>query len=279
MNYDIPGRRPVFIRPPRSLFEQPLAELLEFRDLLFLLAWRDVALRYKQTLLGLGWAVGQPLLSVAVFSLFFGRLAGLPSDGVPYPLFAFVGLMGWQYFSQVLIAIANSLVASAGLLTKAYFPRILVPLAQLFPPALDFLVTLLLLPILGAFYGAVPGVRALWVPAFLLLAALGALGPGLWLATFNVRFRDVRYAIPFAVQLWMFATPVAYPASLAPERWRALLGLNPAAGAIEGLRWSLLGTSALPVELLLVSAGSALALLLSGLAVFFHGERTFADEV
>ena len=269
----------IVIEPSRGWIGLKLRELWEYRDLLFFLAWRDISVRYKQTILGAAWAIIQPFFSMVVFSLFFGRLAQIPSDGVPYPIFSYAALLPWTYFSSAMSSSSNSLVGSANLLTKVYFPRLVIPLASVIPPAVDFAIAFVVLLGMMAFYGIAPTWNVLWLPAFLLLALITALGVGLWLSAMNVQYRDVRYAVPFLVQFWMFASPVTYPSSIVPEQWRALYGLNPMAGVIEGFRWALLGTETSPGPLTAVSVGAALALLVSGAFYFRRMEKTFADVV
>jgi len=269
----------IVIEPSRGWIGLKLRELWEYRDLLFFLAWRDISVRYKQTILGAAWAIIQPFFSMVVFSLFFGRLAQIPSDGVPYPIFSYAAMLPWTYFSSAMSSSSNSLVGSANLLTKVYFPRLVIPLASVIPPAIDFAIAFVVLLGMMAFYGIAPTWNVLWLPAFLLLALVTALGVGLWLSAMNVQYRDIRYAVPFLVQFWMFASPVTYPSSIVPEQWRALYGLNPMAGVIEGFRWALLGTETSPGPLTAVSVGAALALLVSGAFYFRRMEKTFADVV
>jgi lipopolysaccharide transport system permease protein len=269
----------IVIEPSRGWTGLKLRELWEYRDLLFFLAWRDISVRYKQTILGAAWAIIQPFFSMVVFSLFFGRLAQIPSDGVPYPIFSYAAMLPWTYFANAMTNSSNSLVGSANLLTKVYFPRLVIPLASVIPPAIDFAIAFVVLLGMMAFYGIAPTWHVLWLPAFLLLALITALGVGLWLSAMNVQYRDVRYAVPFLVQFWMFASPVTYPSSIVPEAWRALYGLNPMAGVIEGFRWALLGTETSPGPLITVSVGAALVLLVSGAYYFRRMEKTFADVV
>ena len=276
---DAPPIATIIIEPSRGWIGLKLRELWEYRDLLFFLAWRDISVRYKQTILGAAWAIIQPFFSMVVFSLFFGRLAQIPSDGVPYPIFSYAALLPWTYFANAMTNSSNSLVGSANLLTKVYFPRLVIPLASVIPPAIDFAIAFVVLLGMMAFYGIAPTWNVLWLPAFLLLALITALGVGLWLSAMNVQYRDVRYAVPFLVQFWMFASPVTYPSSIVPEQWRALYGLNPMAGVIEGFRWALLGTETSPGPLTAVSVGAALVLLVSGAYYFRRMERTFADVV
>lgn len=275
-----PAAPPVVrIAPTRGLAALGLGDLWRHRELLLFLVWRDVKVRYKQTALGVAWAVLQPLATMVVFSLFFGRLARVPSDGVPYPLFALAALVPWSFFAQGVSSAAASVVGSQNLITKVWFPRLAIPLAAVLGGLVDLALSLVVLAALMARWRFVPTAAVVWLPAFLLLALATAIGAGLWLAALHVRWRDVRYVVPFLVQLWLFATPIAYPASLVPERWRALYGLNPMAGVVEGFRWALLGTATRPGPMLAASALAALALLVSGVVAFRAMERTFADVV
>jgi lipopolysaccharide transport system permease protein len=274
-----PRREVVRIRPGRGWKALDLGELWRYRELLVFLAWRDIALRYKQTALGVAWAVIQPLFTMLVFSVFFGALAKVPSDGIPYPLFALVGLLPWQLFAYALTQASNSLVAEQRLITKVYFPRLLIPLASVLAGLCDFLIAFGLVVVGLLVYGVAPGWPLLAVPLLTLFAVVTAMAVGLWLAALNVQFRDVRYTVPFLTQIWMFLTPVAYPSSIVPERWRALYGLNPMAGVVEGFRWALLGRADLPLGLMAVSAVVVLVLLVGGLFYFRRLERTFADVV
>jgi lipopolysaccharide transport system permease protein len=267
------------LRPSRGWVSLGLRELWEYRELLYFLVWRDVKVRYKQTLLGAAWAILQPVATMVVFSLFFGRLAKVPSDGVPYPVFSLAGLVPWTFFSQGLVQSANSLVGSQNLLTKVYFPRLAIPAATVLSGVVDLALAFLVLLGILLFYGIVPSLRALWLGPLLLLAFATALGVGLWLSALHVKYRDVRYVVPFLAQLWLFATPIAYPSSLLSEPWRTLYGLNPMAGVVEGFRWALLGTDTAPGPLLAASAVASLALLASGAFYFRRMERTFADLV
>lgn len=255
-----------------------LREVWQYRELLGFLTWRDVRVRYKQTALGAAWAVLQPLLTMLVFSVFFGALARVPSDGLPYPVFAYCGLLPWQLFAFALTGSAQSLTANERLVTKVYFPRLILPLAAVLAGLVDFAIAFTLLVPLMAYYGVQPGPALLTLPLFVLLALASAVSVGLGLGALNVRFRDVRHALPFLTQFWLFVTPIAYPASLVPERWRALLGLNPMAGVVEGFRWALLGTPA-PGAMLWVSAAAVLAGLGAGLLYFLRVERSFADVI
>lgn len=269
----------VRVEPSRGWEGLNLHELWEYRELLYFLVWRDIKVRYKQTVLGAAWAVIQPFFTMVVFSFFFGRLARIPSDGVPYPIFSYVALVPWTYFSGSLIQMSNSLVASAQLLKKVYFPRLVVPTASVLGGLVDFALAFAVLLGMLFFYGIRPSLNVLWLPAFLLLAVITLLGAGLWLSTLNVQFRDVRHAVPFLTQFWLFATPVAYPSSLLSEPWRTIYGINPMVSVVEGFRWTLLGTATAPGAMTMVSAIVALGLLVSGAFYFRHMERTFADVV
>jgi lipopolysaccharide transport system permease protein len=265
------------IEPSRGWVALRVKELWEYRELLYFLVWRDIKVRYKQTALGAAWAVLQPVLTMLVFTVFFGRLAKVPSDGIPYPVFVYAALLPWQLFAFALTESANSLVGNQNLIKKVYFPRLVVPLASVLAGLVDFGIAFLVLLALMLYYGIVPSFAILVLPLFLLLAVATALSVGLWLSALNVQFRDVRYTIPFLTQFWMFATPVAYPSSLVPERWRPWYGLNPMAGVVEGFRWALLGKSKSPGPLLWVSGLVVVLLLIGGLAYFRRMESTFAD--
>lgn len=267
------------IEPSKGFVRINLRDVWAYRELLYFLVWRDVKVRYKQTALGAAWAIIQPVMTMVVFSVFFGRLARMPSDGVPYPMFAFAALLPWQLFAYALSESSNSLVGSQNLITKVYFPRLVVPLAAVLAGLVDFAIAFAVLLGLMWYYAVVPSAAVVFLPLFVLLAVATALGVGLWLSSLNVKYRDVRYTIPFLTQFWLFATPVAYPSTLVPEKFRALLGLNPMAGVVEGFRWALLGTSSAPGPLLLVSVGMVVFLLIGGLAYFRQTERTFADLV
>ncbi|HET6574194.1 MAG TPA: ABC transporter permease [Fimbriiglobus sp.] len=267
------------IRPSGGWRALDLAELWRYRELLFFLTLRDVKLRYKQTALGVAWAVLQPLLTMAVFTIFFGKLGKMPSDGKPYAVFVLAALVPWQLFAYALTQSSNSLVAEQRLITKVYFPRLIVPVASVLAGLVDFAVAFVLLLLLMAGYGVAPGWGVLAAPVFALFALLTALAVGLWLSALNVQYRDVRYTIPFLTQFWLFVTPVAYPASIVPEAYRPLYGLNPMAGVVEGFRWALLGTDAPNWGLVTVSAGVVVLLLTGGLFYFRRMEKTFADVV
>jgi lipopolysaccharide transport system permease protein len=267
------------IQPSSGWGSLNLAELWAHRELVYFLTWRDVKVRYKQTALGAIWAIIQPIMTMAVFALFFGRLAKVPSDGVPYPLFAFTALVPWMFFSNGLTQASNSLVHNANLLTKVYFPRLAIPISTVMAGALDFVLSFVVLVAFVAYYGITPTANVVWLPLFALLALVTSLGVGLWAAAINVQFRDVRYTIPFLTQFWMFGTPVAYPSSLLPEPWRTVFGINPMVGVVEGFRWSLVGAKTAPGPIIALSSLVAVALLVSGAYYFRRMERTFADIV
>lgn len=269
----------VIIEPSRGWIPVNLKELLAYRELVFFLAWRDVKVRYKQTVLGALWAILQPVVTMIVFSLFFGRLAKVPSDGVPYPIFAYAALVPWTLFATGLTQSANSLVSSANLLRKVYFPRLVMPIASVLVGVVDFFLAFVVLVVLMVLYGFVPTSATLVIPALFLLTLMTSLGAGLWLAAFNVRFRDVRYVIPFLVEIWLLATPIAYPSSLLSEPWRSLYAFNPMVGVVEGFRWALLGTNTAPGPMILVSSFAAATLLVTGVFVFRRMERNLADVV
>jgi lipopolysaccharide transport system permease protein len=265
------------IKPSKGWTSLQLDELWRYRELLYFLTWRDIKVRYKQTVLGAAWAIIQPFFTMVVFSLFFGRLARIPSDGIPYPIFSYAALVPWTFFANGLTQSANSLVGSANLIQKVYFPRLILPIATVFSTAVDFGLAFLVLLGMMLYYGIVPTTNVLWLPLFLLLALVTSLGVGLWLAAMNVQFRDVRYVVPFLVQFWLFATPIAYPSSLLHEPWHTLYGLNPMVGVVEGFRWALLGTQNELGPMVAISALAALIVLVSGAFYFRRMERTFAD--
>ncbi len=268
------------IQPSRGWISLNLRELWSYRELLYFLTWRDVKVRYKQTVLGAAWAVIQPLSTMVVFSLFFGRLAKVPSDGLPYPIFSYAALVPWTFFATGLAQSSNSLVGSQNLIKKVYFPRLAIPVATVLSGTLDFVLAFIILLGMMLFYGIVPTANVIWLPPLVLLTLTTSLGVGLWLSAMNVQFRDVRYTIPFLSQLWLFATPVAYPSSLLPQPWRTLYGINPMVGVVEGFRWALLGGgSTAPGPMLLASCLAALGLLVSGAYYFRRMEKTFADVV
>jgi lipopolysaccharide transport system permease protein len=273
-------RDPTFVIEPTAGWIAPrLGELWTHRELLYFLVWRDVKVRYKQTALGAAWAILQPFMTMVVFSIFFGRLAGVPSEGVPYPIFAFTALLPWQLFAHSLTESGNSLVTNQDLVKKVYFPRLVIPLSSVLAGLVDFALAFVVLLGMMWYYGITPGAAVLALPLFVLLACVTALAVGLWLAALNVEYRDVRYTIPFLTQFWLFITPIAYPASLVPERWRVLYALNPMVGVVEGFRWSLLGSSDALSDSVGASAVMVVVLLVGGLFYFKRVEKTFADIV
>jgi lipopolysaccharide transport system permease protein len=267
------------IAPSSGWVSLKLNELWEYRELLYFLIWRDIKVRYKQTALGATWAIIQPFFTMVVFSLFFGHLAKMPSDGIPYPIFSFAALVPWSFFANGLSQSSNSLVGSANLITKVYFPRLTIPLASVLSGVVDFALAFVVLLGMMLFYRIVPTVNVLWLPLFLLLALITSLGVGLWLSALNVEYRDVRYVVPFITQFWLFVTPIAYPSSLLHEPWRTLYGLNPMVGVVEGFRWALLGTKTAPGPIIAVSSTAAAVILITGAFYFRRMEKTFADIV
>ena len=266
------------LQPGRAFQWRSFLDLWRYRELLFFLVWRDVKVRYKQTALGAAWAIIQPVMSMVVFTVFFGRFAKMPSDGVPYPLFSLCALVPWTYFAAALTAGSTSLLGQQHILSKVYFPRMLVPLAAVVSPLVDFAVAFGVLVLMMFAYRAAPGAAVLWLPLLLVLAVATAVAASLWLSALTVKYRDIRYVIPFGVQMWLFITPVAYPASLVPERWRVLYGLNPMTGVIEGFRWALVGGPA-PGVITLVSTLAVIVSLTGGLAYFRRVEGTLVDTL
>lgn len=285
------ARQVTIIEPPSGWQFIRLREIWQFRDLLYYLSWRDVKVRYKQTVLGVFWAILQPLMTMVVFSIFFGGFAEIPSDGIPYPIFSFTALVPWTFFSSGVTSVSNSLVGNSSMLKKIYFPRIIIPITQLFSALVDFMMAFAVLIFMIIVYSLLPStaenpsliqidpVKLIWLPVFLLMAFASALSIGLWLAALNVQFRDVRHSVGFIVRLWMFITPVIYPLSLVEERWQLIYSLNPMTSVIEGFRWSLLGQGTGPGPVMLVSAIVISALLISGLFYFNRMEKNFADVV
>lgn len=272
-------RTSIVIQPRKGLFQLELDELWRYRELLWFLVWRDILIRYKQTVIGVSWAVLQPVVTMAIFAVIFGRLAKIPSDGVPYPIFAFAALLPWNFFSQALARSGTSLVGNTNLITKIYFPRLLIPLAASVSPIVDFACSFLVLLGLMVFYGMTPGAGMIALPFFILLALLTSLAMGLWLSALNVKYRDVGHTIPFLVQVWMYASPVAYSVTMVPEKWRLLYSLNPIVGVIEGFRWALLGSRQPDFGVIIVSGVMMLVLLFTGLLYFKRMEQTFADII
>lgn len=267
------------IEPTHGWASLKLGELWEYRELVYFFTWRDIKVRYKQTVLGALWAIIQPLFTMLIFALFFGRLAKVPSDGIPYPLFSYTALVPWTFFATGLTQASNTLVQNSNMLKKIYFPRMAMPLGTVIAGCVDFCLAFVVLIGMIAFYGVVPTWKILWLPFFLLLALVTCLGVSLWLSAMNVQFRDVRYTIPFITQFWMFATPIAYPSSLLPEPWRTVYGINPMVGVVEGFRWALLNAHTAPGPMVAVSSVVALSLLVSGAFCFRRLEKTFADVV
>jgi homopolymeric O-antigen transport system permease protein len=267
------------IRPLKGLVSLQLVELWKHREVLYFLIWRDIKVRYKQTVLGATWAVIQPLFTMVIFSIFFGRLAKVPSEGLPYPLFSYSALVVWTFFATGLNQASNSLVSSSNLITKVYFPRLVVPMAAVFAGMLDLSIAGGTLVIMMAYYQHGTTAHIVWVPALVLLALVTSVGVSFWFSALNVKYRDIRHVLPFVVQLWMFGTPIAYPSSLVPARFRAIYALNPMAGVVEGFRWAILGTKPGPGVMVIVSSVIALLVLISGAYFFRRMETTFADVV
>ena len=267
------------IEPPSGVFELRLREVWAYRELLYFFVWRDVKIRYKQTAIGVLWVVLQPVLTMLVFTLFFGRLAKLPSQGLPYPVFYFAALVPWTYFAYALQMTTNVVVDNQRLITKVYFPRLILPISAALSGLVDFAIGFVVLAIFTVVYGIRPTLAALWLPALLALAVFTALGVGLWLSALNALYRDVRYVMPFLVQFWMFASPVAYPSTLVPEKWRWLYGLNPMAGVIDGFRWAITGRGQAPSLILLASSGVVAVVVVGGLFFFNRMETSVADRV
>jgi lipopolysaccharide transport system permease protein len=267
------------IEPARRGIPFELHELWEYRELLYFLIWRDIKVRYKQTVLGIVWAIIQPLMTMVIFTAIFGNLAKIPSDGLPYPIFTYTALLPWTYFAQAISRSGASLVSSANLIKKVYFPRLIVPLSAAVGPLVDFAIAFVILGGMMAWFGIVPTWRVLALPLFILMALVTALAVGLFLSALNVKYRDVGHVIPFLVQFWMYASPVVYPTSLVPERWRLLYSLNPMTGVIEGFRWALLGKESLDFGVIAASAVVVLALLFGGIVYFKQMEQTFSDVV
>ncbi len=274
-----PRSSALVIQPTSGWVPLNLGDLWEYRELLYFLIWRDIKVRYKQTVFGVAWAVIQPLFMMFIFTIFFGRLARIPSDGLPYPIFAYTALLPWQLFSRALTDASTSLVTNERLITKVYFPRLLIPASAVLASLVDFSIAFVLLLGMMFFYGIAPTAAVWTLPLFILLALMSALGIGFWLSALNAIYRDVRYTLPFLTQLWLFATPVVYPASMVPDKWRFLYGLNPMTGVVEGFRWALLGNSGGLDPMLAVSAIAVLVTFIGGLYYFRRMEKTLADVV
>ena len=270
----------IILRPPGKWASLNLRELWRFRELVLFMTWRDLMVHYKQTVLGASWAILKPFMTMVVFSIFFGQLAGVPSDGIPYPVFSYTALLPWELFTAALSVASRSLVQNRQMITKIYFPRIILPLSSILAGLVDFMFAFLVL-IAMMFYYQITPTPAVWtLPLFLLLAMVTALGVGLWLSALNVMYRDVNYILPFLTQFWLFITPIAYPASMVPDKWRLLYSLNPMTGVVEGFRWALLGSQqSSPGSMILVSAGISVVVLISGIFYFRRMERQFADMV
>ena len=267
------------IEPSKGWSSVKLKELFEYRELLYFLIWRDIKVRYKQTVMGAAWAIIQPFFTMVVFTIFFGRLAKMPSDGIPYPIFSYAALVPWTFFANGLNQGSSSLVSSANLIKKVYFPRLAIPVATVLSGIVDFALAFIVLIGMMFYYGIIPTAHIFWLPLFLLLSLIISLGVSLWLSAMNVQFRDVHFVIPFLTQLWLFATPIAYPSSLLSEPWRTIYGINPMVGVVEGFRWALLGTNTAPGPVILVSSLVSLATLVSGALYFRRMEKNFADIV
>jgi lipopolysaccharide transport system permease protein len=276
---NFPAKPHTVVVPPSRFPTLNLKELWEARDLLIILAWRDIKVRYKQTTLGAAWAVLQPLLTMVVFSLLFGVAAKLPSEGIPYPIFTYAALLPWQLFAYSMTESGNSLVANQQLITKVYFPRLVIPLGAVIAGLVDFAIAFVVLLGMMLFYHIPFSLNMLFLPLFVILAVLTALMVGMWLSALNVEYRDVRYTIPFLTQFWMFATPIAYSATLVPGQWRWLYSLNPMYGVVQGFRWALLGLEGFSLPFFLISTGVVVVLFIGGLAYFRHMEDSFADNV
>jgi lipopolysaccharide transport system permease protein len=269
----------VRIEARRGWLALDLGELWAYRDLVYFFIWRDIKVRYKQTAIGAAWAILQPVLTMMVFSLFFGKLARIPSQGLPYPIFYYTALLPWMYFATAMQSATNVVVEQQRVITKIYFPRVVLPIAAVLAGLLDFAISFAVLLALMAYYRMAPTGAVIWLPLFTLLAVFTALGVGLWLSALNALYRDVRYVVPFLIQFWLFASPVAYPSSLVPEKWRWLYGLNPMAGVIEGFRWALTGHGQPPGILLAASSVAVVLLVLTGLVYYHAMEGTIADVV
>ncbi len=269
----------VQIAARRGWMALDLGELWAYRELLYFFVWRDIKVRYKQTVIGAAWAVLQPLMTMLVFSLFFGMLAKIPSQGLPYPVFYYCALLPWTYFATAMQGATNIVVEQQRVITKVYFPRVVLPITSVLSGLVDFAIAFVVFLAMMAYYHIVPTAAVIWLPGFMLLAVLTALGVGLWLSALNALYRDVRYIVPFLVQFWMFGSPVAYPSSLVPAKWRWLYGLNPMAGVIEGFRWALTGHGEPPGMLLAASSAAVVLLVLSGLVYYHAMEGTIADVV
>ncbi len=266
------------IEPTKGWVPVDLRELWEYRVSLYFFTWRDIKVRYKQSILGFAWAIIQPFFAMIIFTLFFGKLAGIPSDGIPYPIFAYAALLPWTLFSESINRSTTTMVTNSNIIKKVYFPRIALPISSVLSPLVDFTIAFSILILMMVYYGIAPTLNVIWLPAFLLLAVVTSLGIGLWMSALNAMYRDFQYVVPFFIQLGMFASPVVYPASMVPQSYQLVYGLNPMTGVIEGFRWAMLGTNA-PSGLILVSTVISLIILVSGAFFFRRMQRTFSDEV
>lgn len=279
MATDLKFERVIRIEPSKGWVSLKLTELWAYRELLYFFIWRDIKVRYKQSVLGATWAIIQPFFTMVVFSLFFGKLAKIPSDGIPYPIFSYAALVPWAFFANGLNQASNSLVGSSNLISKVYFPRMSMPIAAVLGGFIDFVLAFIMLIGMIFYFGMMPTIHVIWLPFFLMLAFITSLGASLWLSAMYVKYRDVRHIIPFLTQIWLFATPIAYPSSLLSEPWRTMYGINPMVGVVEGFRWALLGAQTAPGPIIIVSSCAATGLLISGGYYFRRMEKTFADVV
>lgn len=269
----------IHIKPSRGWVSLNFQEMWEYRGLLYFLIWRDIKIRYKQTIMGASWAILQPIFTMVIFSLFFGRLANVPSDDIPYPIFSYSALVPWTFFAVGILQSSNSLVINSNMVKKIYFPRLFMPTGSILAGGVDFVLAFSVLLLMMFFYKITPTSNIVWLPLFLFLALITSLGVGYWLSAMNVQFRDVRYIVPFLIQTWLFITPIAYPSSLLDNPWRTIYGINPMAGVVEGFRWALLGTDTEPGPIIIVSAIVSVILLVSGAAYFRRMEKHFADVI
>jgi lipopolysaccharide transport system permease protein len=275
----------IHIEPSKGWIPLRLGELWQYRELLYFFVWRDLKIRYKQTIMGASWAILQPLFTMVIFSLFFGRLAKIPSDGIPYPIFSFTALVPWTFFSNGILQASNSLIINSNMIKKIYFPRLTMPTAAVIAGVVDFVLAFFVLLVMVFVLNLIPSynynldisINILYLPLFLLLAFITTLGVSYWLSAMNAQFRDVRYIVPFIIQAWLFITPIAYPSSLLSQPWKTIYGLNPMAGVVEGFRWTLLGTGTAPGSMIFVSAAAAIILLVSGVYYFRKIDTTLAD--
>lgn len=270
----------IIIQPVKGLVALNLRDLWIYRELIYFLTWRDLKVRYKQSVLGVLWAIIKPFMAMVVFTIFFGNLAKLPSDGMPYPIWSYTGLLPWEFFAAALSVSARSMLTSGSMVSKIYFPRIIVPLSSVFANLVDFLIAFVILIGMMFFYKITPTINMVWLPLFVLLAVVTALGVGLWFTALLVMYRDINYMLPFITQLWMFVSPVVYASSSVPEKWRLLYSLNPMAGVVEGFRWAMLGTQqSISPMMIAISAGISILLFVTGLFFFRRMERVFADMI